>query len=196
MFGSTTLQECYQRARAVMQHLSAHNIKINEGKCQFFKTKIEYIGHNFAIEGVHPAKKKLKVILDAPEPTAPQQVERWVGMINKYHYVIPMMSTLIKPLYEAKGQEELEWRPQCQQAFVYSKKAIASQQVLVPFDPSKPIVLTTDSSTYRAGAVLSILVDGQEPPMQFASTKFNEAQELQSSKKRGIGQYFWCIKIL
>lgn len=40
MFGGNTLEECYQRARVVMQRLSAHNIKINGQNVSFLKLKL------------------------------------------------------------------------------------------------------------------------------------------------------------
>ncbi|KAF4517448.1 hypothetical protein B566_EDAN004486 [Ephemera danica] len=81
------------------------------------------------------------------------------------------MSSIMKPLFDLKSRTDFVWTKQC------TKNALLGNQILVPFDPSKLIVLTCDSSSYGVGAFLSVLVDKTEGPVMFASTTLTPAKK-------------------
>ena len=51
------------------QMLQASRPKLKPLKCEFFKEKIEYLGHNVSSRSVWPSRDDLKAIVIYPEPT-------------------------------------------------------------------------------------------------------------------------------
>ena len=60
---------------------------------------------------------------------------------------------------------------------MWVKEVLSSEQVLVHFDPNKPIVLSVDACSHGIGAVLSHrMEDGSERPIEYASRTLNPAE--------------------
>lgn len=62
------------------------------------------------------------------------------------------------------------------QAFNVLKKCLSSAPVLAHYDPDTEIVLTVDASSCGVGSVLSIVKDGKENPVSYASHILNSAE--------------------
>lgn len=63
-----------------------------------------------------------------------------------------------------------KWENECEKAFTELKKKLASTEVLVHYDPSLPLKLACDASSYGIGAVIShIFPDKTEKPIAYAS---------------------------
>ena len=75
-----------------------------------------------------------------------------------------------------KRDSKFTWSNECETAFKNCKELLVSNDVLEPYDPKKPLILTTDASPYGVGAVLSHIVDQVEKPVYFASSTLTSAQ--------------------
>ena len=75
---------------------------------------------------------------------------------------------------------------------MWAKEVLSSEQVLVHFDPNKPIVLSVDASSYGIGAVLSHrMEDGSERPIEYASRTLNPAERNYAQiEKEGLAIVF------
>lgn len=76
------------------------------------------------------------------------------------------------------------WSEKCQASFEKTKELVTSHNVLVLFNPNKPIVITTDASSYGVRAVLAHVINGEEKPVLLASSSLNPAQRNYSSLHR------------
>ena len=83
----------------VLSILMNAGVKLNSNKCDFFVNKVEYLGHIFDANGVHPNPNKLKAIMDAPEPKNVRQVQAFIGLCNYYSRFINSFSTKMAQLY-------------------------------------------------------------------------------------------------
>ena len=62
-----------QHVRQLFQRLREADLKLNMGKCSFFKTHIQYLGHLISGDGVEPLPEKLESIMKMPPPTTPKE---------------------------------------------------------------------------------------------------------------------------
>ena len=118
-------------------------------------------------------------------------------MINFYGKFLPNLSSTLEPLHKLlrKGAR-WTWGTRQQEAYVAAKTLLQSSQVLVHYDPEKPLVLSCDASPYGVGAVLAHrLDDGSERPIAYASRTLSKAERGYSQlDKEALGVLFGVKK--
>ena len=114
-----------------------------------------------------------------------------------YSKFLPKSSECLAPLHKLLHADvPWGWSNTEQKAFEASKQLLASSQVLIHFDPDKPVILATDASSYGLGAVLAHeLPDGSERPIAFASRTMSKAEKNYSQlEKEGLSIVFGLKK--
>ena len=148
-------------------------------------------------QGLHPVKKKVKAIMDAPTPTNVTELKSYLGLLNYYNKFLPNLATLLAPLHELLRQD-VPWRWQQSQAeaFQKSKDLLSSAQVLVHYSADLDLMLSCDASPYGVGAVLSHrMQDGSERPLGFMSRTLSPAEKRYSQlDKEGLAIIFGIQK--
>lgn len=105
--------------------------------------------------GLHKSKDKVNQIINTPAPTNLQELRSVLGFLNFYDRFISDKATLMHPLYELlKSEQVFKWTSKCQKAFDKSKKIIASDGVLVRYNPMLQLKLYCDASNYGVASVL------------------------------------------
>ena len=129
-------KECYTRVEQVLQNLSTHGIRVNVGKCKFFQSQVQYLGHMLDSRGLHPTEEKVEAIRKAPEPTNLTQLKAFLGLVNYYSRFLPNLATLLEPMHALLRQSnEWEWSSQCANSFNACKKLLCESQILELFAP-------------------------------------------------------------
>jgi len=113
-------------------------------------------------------------------------------MVNYLSKFVPGFSSVTEPLRSLqKTGVEWMWTSMHQQAFETIKKKIASAPILRFFDPAKPIVIQTDSSSTGLGSCL--LQDSL--PVSYASKALTDAEERYAQiEKELLAIVFACEK--
>nr|KAG5691288.1 hypothetical protein BaRGS_017254 [Batillaria attramentaria] len=95
-----------------------------------------------------------------------------------YGKFIPNLATMAEPLYRlTKKANPWKWGEEEQAAFEQLKNVLSSDQVLVHFDPDKPVGLACDASNVGIGAVLfHRYPDGSERPIANVSKTLTAAE--------------------
>ncbi|PFX12679.1 Uncharacterized protein K02A2.6 [Stylophora pistillata] len=126
----------------VLRRLQFHGLRANKAKCEFFKEKITYCGHDIDKDGLHKSTAKVEAVLEAPRPNDVAEVRSFLGLINYYHRFLPNLSTTVHPLTQLLGKDhQWKWTEQCEAAFHKVKEIITSEQVLTHYDPGLPLRL-------------------------------------------------------
>ena len=63
-----TREEHTQNLKNVMSRLQKFGLRLNEAKCKFFQTELEFLGHVVTPSGIRPTEQRVDNILKAPIP--------------------------------------------------------------------------------------------------------------------------------
>ena len=158
----STQEEHIECLQAVLKCFRLHRLKLKPSKCEFFKEKIEYLGHSVSSKGVWLSRDNLKAITQYPEPMLCATIKGFIRLMGHYRHFIKDFTKIADPLHEYKrgdtAKKKKEWvvlNEVARGAFYKLKKAVMSAPVLTYPDPNKEYLLKTDASKLRLGAVLS-----------------------------------------
>jgi len=65
---SRTFEEHLENLRACLERCRSFNLKLRPSKCDFFKNKINFLGHEISGEGVEMQSRKVDAITHVPIP--------------------------------------------------------------------------------------------------------------------------------
>ena len=167
-----------ENTKRVLARLRENDLFLKPTKCEFNKTKVEYLGMVIEEGKISMDPGKLKGLRDWPAPTTVRQVREFLGFGNFYRRFIRNFSELAKPLNNLlKKDQKFEWTTRCQQAFDLLKKRFTEEPVLMMPDHTKPFQIETDASKYATGAVLTQLdANGDRHPVSFISKTLSPAE--------------------
>lgn len=177
--------------RQVFQILHDHDIKISFPKCEFMKSKIEFLGHLVTPRNIQPIPEKIQAIENFPKPATYDSLRRFIGMTGFYRRFIANFSDITFPLTEmlreVNQKEKLNWTTEAEKSFQACKKALKGIVGLAHLHPtSQDFQLVTDASQVAVGAALHQIVDGCPTPISFFSKKLTETQRKYSTYDREL----------
>lgn len=180
----------------VLSRLKLHGIHLNRSKCTFAASAVEFLGHKIDAEGIHKSDRHIETIRDAPKPKTPDELELFLGKATYYNSFIPDLATTARPLRDMLLQEPFKWTKDADRAYTVLKNILISPQVLIPYDPTLPLVLATDASQVGLGAVLSHrLPNDTERPIAYASrTMTSTEQKYPQIDKEALAIVWACQK--
>ena len=180
----------------VLRRLHHHWLRANKSKCEFFKEKITFCGHDINSEGLHKTTDKTAAMVNAPRPQSVAEVRSFLGLVNYYHKFLPNLATILHQLNQMlESNYQWNWTDQCEEAFCKVKAMIVSDLVLTHYDPNLPLQLACDASPVGIGAVLShVMADGTERPIPFASRSLSKAERNYAQIDKEALATVWGVK--
>ena len=113
-----TKEELAQITKMVLGKLRENNLFLKAKKCEFYRTKIKYLGMIIEEGRISMDSVKLGGIRDWPTPTMVKQAQSFLGFGNFYRKFIFHYSDLARPLNDlTKKEKKFEWTIECQEAF-------------------------------------------------------------------------------
>ena len=185
-----------QKLGQVFQKFTQSGLKLNLPKCQFFRSRIEFLGHIVDSQGIHTTSDKIKAIQNFPVPTNVMQVSSFLGLAGYYRSFIKNFASIAHPLNKLKKKNvPFQWNAEQQQSFDQLKTCLTQTPVLAFPDYSLPFTICTDASSYGIGAVLMQQVQGQRPHViAFASRVLNTAESHYSVTHLEALAVVWALK--
>ncbi|SPC64318.1 uncharacterized protein UHOD_11723 [Ustilago sp. UG-2017b] len=126
-------------------------------KCQFSTSQTEFLGFVVSDQGVSMDPSKTEVITNWPVPKSVHDVQVFLGFCNFYRKFIPQYSRTAYPLTQLLRKEAqsapFAWNNEAQHAFEQLRSAFGTDTILRHFDPTRPIIVETDTSDFAVAAV-------------------------------------------
>ena len=192
---SRNVEKNEKHMRLVLHALRQANLKLKPKKCRHFQESVTYLGYKLSPEWIAPDENKLVAVRDWKRPENVTEVRSFIGFCSYYRRFIKDFAGIAKPLHQiTKKNSRFTWNPECQNAFEKLKKALIDSSVLKHPEYNSPFIVDTDASDNSRGAVLSIIVDGVEYPVAFASRVLTPAECSYSTTKRDALAVFQAMK--
>jgi hypothetical protein len=102
------LEEHQKVTEEVLKILKNNDLYLKPEKCEFEKTKIEYLGLIISENHVEMDKVKVQGILDWPTPQKVKDVQAFLGFANFYRRFVKNFSEIARPLTQLT-RKDLEW---------------------------------------------------------------------------------------
>ena len=191
LISSATAEQHTKDLNTVLSLLSDNNLRLAIGKCEFYKTSLNYLGYEVSPDGIRPPSDRVKVISDYPLPENSFQLRRFMGMLNFFRRNIPNFANIAFNVTELlrlnPKSKELTWPDNAKASFEDLKQALATCPTLsYPSIKATEYHLVTDSSNYAVGAALYQMINTVPTPVGFFSKKLSVPQRTYSTYDREL----------
>jgi hypothetical protein len=163
----------------VLDRMREHKLYLQPEKCEFEKTRIEYLSVIISHNKVEMDLVKIAGVADWPTPPNKKEVQSFVGFVNFYQHFIPGFSHHVHVLFNLTMKDiRFIWGLPQEDSFMKLKELVTSALVLVLPKDDLLFRQEADSSGIATGVVLSQqnVDDNAWHPVAFLSKVLNPVE--------------------
>ncbi|GJZ99927.1 putative nucleotidyltransferase, ribonuclease H, partial [Tanacetum coccineum] len=125
------LEEHEEHLCTVLQILRQEKLYAKFSKCEFWLSKVAFLGHIVSAEGITMDPAKVEAITKWPRPTSVTEVRSFLGLAGYYYRFVEGFSRLALPLTKLmrKG-EKFVWNKEREKSFEELKQRLVSAPIL------------------------------------------------------------------
>lgn len=197
LIASENIEEHFQTLREVLETLSDNHLELQLPKCQFVKTKIEYLGYDVQYNKIQPSEKHIQSVSDFPVPSSRKSLQRFLGLVNYFRKFIRGFNVQAGKLYELlKEDNDFIMTADHIQAVENLKGALISKPVLRIYSPTAETELHTDACSSGFGGVLlqRQTDDGLMHPVMYHSKKTSPTESKLHSFELETLAIVYCLQ--
>ncbi|UYV70256.1 K02A2.6-like, partial [Cordylochernes scorpioides] len=188
-------EEHDKRLETVLTRVSKSGLTLNKDKCKFAVTTIKFLGHQIGPNGIQVDPKRKRAILEFPKPRSVKELKQFLGMVNFSARFVPNLAEIAHPMNKLLSKkEEWIWGDDQDRAFDQIKKNLTSAQGLALYDPSLPITVSADASSFGLGAVIWQTKDGLRQVIAYASRTLSETEKRYAQIKKEALAITWACE--
>ena len=179
----------------VLKTLKEKNLTLNEEKCKFHMTQLEFMGFVLSKNGIGPTEEKVKAVANAREPKNASEVKSFLGLVNYNARFIPDFATITEPLRKlTKSDTPFEFGEEQRQAFNKLKTKLSEAKSLAYFDKDAKTRVITDASPVGLGAVLTQEKNGEYRVVSYASRSLTDVEKRYSQTEKEALAIVWACE--
>ena len=101
-----------------LQLLRDHQLYAKLRKCDFYRDRIQYLGHIISEEGILVDPEKIEAIMNSPTSRNVTDVRSFMGLVGYYRIFIEGFSKVAHPVTSLQNKGiKFEWTPRCEESF-------------------------------------------------------------------------------
>lgn len=134
---------------------------MNQDKCLYKTTEIQFLGHNLSAQGIRPLAKYIDVIRKFRRPNTIEEIQSFLGLLNFVGKWIPNLATAtesLRKILRLKLGKQADiayyWKSEQDTAFNTLKEKLSKIETLGYYDPKDETKVIADASPVGLGAVL------------------------------------------
>lgn len=191
-----TLEKLRATTGQVLRILRAHNLTLNDEKCEFDKNFITFLGHGLDEAGFHVDEAKVKAIRRFRPPTSVSELKSFLGMASFISPYINDFANITSALWAVTTAKNWFWGPEQLKAFETIKDRITRcATTLGYFSDSDKTILYTDASPNALGAVLVQESSTRSPRIiSFASKALTDTEKRYAQNQREALATVWAVE--
>src|SRR5882757_587721 len=176
IYGGQDIKEHRKIVQKVLDLLRKHHLYLKLEKCDFEKTKVEYLGMIIGENTVEMDPVKVQAVAEWPVPTCKRDIQVFLGFTNFYQRFIKDYAKMAKPLSKLTGKEEWEWTNNQQTGFKSLIKAFTHGPVLTMANDDGKFKTEIDASGFTCGGILMQLQNNFWRTIAFRSNTMNKTE--------------------
>ena len=139
----------------VLQTLRRHQLYAKFNKCEFWLSRVGFLGHVVSADGIYVDPQKVEAVANWEKPTTMTEVRSFLGLVGYYRRFIEGFSKIAGPLHglTRKGVK-FEWTDRCEGSFQTLKERLTSTLVLTLPEGNEGFEVYSDASYQGLGCVL------------------------------------------
>ena len=192
---SRTLDEHLAEIDHILGQLTAAGAKLSLSKCQWGKTKVNYVGLLVGPDGVEPQSSRTQGIANIAAPTGIHELRSFLGVCNYSRQFIEHYADLSRPLYDLLRKDtSFTWGELQEQAMQALKSKLSTAPCLAYPDCNREFHLEVGFSNYCLSAGLYQVLDQDKRVVAYAS-KTMQAPELKYNNcEKALLATVWAVK--
>ncbi|GJT19678.1 hypothetical protein Tco_0878384 [Tanacetum coccineum] len=141
--------------RLILKLLKEEKLYAKFSKCEFWLSKVQFLGHVIDSEGIHVDPAKIESIKDWASPKTPTEIRQFLGLAGYYRRFIKGFSKIARPMTKLTQKSvKFDWEEKTEAAFQLLKQKLCSTPILALPEGSENFVVYCDASHKGLGAVL------------------------------------------
>ncbi|GJW88765.1 putative reverse transcriptase domain-containing protein [Tanacetum coccineum] len=144
-----------EHLKLILELLKKEELYAKFLKCEFWLSKVQFLGHVIDSEGIHVDPTKIESIKDWASPKTPTEIRQFLGLAGYYRRFIEGFSKIAKPMTKLTQKNvKFDWSEKAEAAFQLLKQKLCSAPILALPEGSENFVVYCDASRKGLGAVL------------------------------------------
>ncbi|GKA25267.1 putative reverse transcriptase domain-containing protein [Tanacetum coccineum] len=189
---SKTKEEHDAHLRLILELLKKEELYAKFSKCDFWLSKVQFLGHVIDSEGIHVDPAKIESIKDWESPKTPTEIRQFLGLAGYYRRFIEGFSKIAKPMTKLTQKSvKFNWGEKEETAFQTLKQKLCSAPILALPEGSENFIVYCDASHKGLGAVLM----QKEKVIAYASRQLKIHEKNYTTHDLELGAVVFALKM-
>ncbi|GJX60693.1 putative reverse transcriptase domain-containing protein [Tanacetum coccineum] len=178
--------------KLILNLLKNEELYAKFSKCEFWLSKVQFLGHVIDSEGIHVDPAKIEAIKDWASPKTPTEIRQFLGLAGYYRRFIEGFSKIARPMTKLTQKSvKFEWGEKAEAAFQLLKQKLCSAPILALPEGSENFVVYCDASHKGLGTVLM----QREKVIAYASRQLKVHEKNYTTHDLELGAVVFALKM-
>nr|GEV28778.1 putative reverse transcriptase domain-containing protein [Tanacetum cinerariifolium] len=189
---SKNKQEHEEHLKLILELLKREQLYAKFSKCEFWISKVQFLGHVIDSQGIHVDPAKIDSIKDWASPKIATEIRQFLGLAGYYRRFIEGFSKIARPMTKLTQKKiKFEWGDKQEEAFQVIKQKLCIAPILALLEGSEDFIVYCDASIKGLGAVLM----QREKVIAYGSRQLKIHEKNYTTHDLELGAVVFALKI-